>query len=174
VILNNCCWSAKTVKSGLADIGKQASVRLISGRNSPTYSFGENNIREADPNHIGKLVLEIWNERVSGIRQYFKFARTVVLVKGEGYTEFLIFETETVRYDPERYFFSWNKNDNLEGWSISDESHKFTWQPHGSQFTIIEEIPEDRVHLRIREPEKLDKEEVLETIGFDYAWYTTL
>lgn len=105
VVLDNCCWSAKTVKSSRANIGLQKEVRLISGRNSPTYSFGEDKIIEADPNHIGKLVLDIWNERVSGIRQYFKFARTVVLVKSNDYSEYLIFETETIRYDPELYYF---------------------------------------------------------------------
>lgn len=78
VVLDNCCWSAKTVKSG-SNIGEQKTVRLISGRNSPTYSFGVDRITEADPNEIGRMVLDIWNERVSGIRQYFKFARTVVL-----------------------------------------------------------------------------------------------
>lgn len=98
VVLDNCCWSAKTVKSGVADLSSQKSVRLISGRNSPTYSFGVDRITEADPNDIGKMVLDIWNERVSGIRQYFKFARTVVLVKGRDYTEYLIFEADTIRY----------------------------------------------------------------------------
>ena len=96
VILSNCCWSAKTVKG--TNLAKQKSVRLISGRNSPTYSFGVDRITEADPDEIGKMVLEIWNERVSGIRQYFKFAQTVVLVKGSGYDEYLIFETFAMHY----------------------------------------------------------------------------
>lgn len=172
VIMENCCWSAKTVKSGSANIGTQQAVRLISGRNSPTYSFGVDKITAADPNDVGKMVLEIWNERVSGIRQYFKFARTVVLVKGQDYSEYLIFETETIRYDEDQYDFEWNSRGNLEGFTKGTHIHKFTWQPHGSQFTIVEEIPPERVHLRIKKPEKLDKDAVLKTLGFEKSWYT--
>lgn len=169
VVLDNCCWSAKTVKSG-SNIGEQKTVRLISGRNSPTYSFGVDRITEADPNEIGRMVLDIWNERVSGIRQYFKFARTVVLVKGPDYSEYLIFETETVRYDAELYRFSWNARGNLEGHEKATGVHRFTWQPHGSQFTIIEEIPTDRLHLKVRKPEKLDKASTLWALNFDSSW----
>ena len=171
-VLDNCCWSAKTVKSSRANIGLQTEVRLISGRNSPTYSFGEDKIIEADPNHIGKLVLDIWNERVSGIRQYFKFARTVVLVKSNDHTEYLIFETETIRYDPELYYFIWNKRGNLEGYTKDSHRHAFTWQPHGSQFTIVEEIPSERLHIRIKKPDKLNKAAVLKTLGFNSEWFT--
>lgn len=170
VILDNCCWSAKTVKSSTKNIGKQKQVRLISGRNSPTYSFGIDKITEENPDVIGKMVLDIWNERVSGIRQYFKFARTVVLVKGKNYEDYLIFETETIRYDPSQYYFKWNSRGNLEGFSKDDHQHKFTWQPHGSQFTIIEEIPEDRLHLRIKTPPQLDKANVLKALQFDHSW----
>ncbi len=173
VQLANCCWSAKTVK-GSGDLGQKKTVRLISGRNSPTYSFGVDRITEADPNQIGELVLDIWNERVSGIRQYFKFARTIVLVKGNDYSEYLIFEADTVRYAPTDYTFTWNSRGNLEGHSKADRAHKFTWQPHGSQFTIIEEIPKDRLHIKIRLPEKLDKETFLNTLKYDSSWVTKL
>lgn len=173
VVLDNCCWSAKTVK-GARNLGRQKRVRLISGRNSVTYSFGEDRILEADPNHIGKMVLGIWNERVSGIRQYFKFARTVVLVKGVDYSEYLVFETDTVRYDPDLFVFEWNKNENLEGYTKDGHEHKFTWQPHGSQFTIVEEIPKDRLHIKIRLPEKLDKPTILSALGYDSSWVTLL
>lgn len=175
VVLGNCCWSAKTVKaSGSGDIGKQRTVRLISGRNSPTYSYGVDRITEADPNSIGKMVLDIWNERVSSIRQYFKFARTVVLVKGLDYSEYLIFEVETIRYDSDQYVFEWNSRGNLEGYKKEGHNHKFTWQPHGSQFTIIEEIPQERHRLKIRKPEKLDKASVLKALSFDKSWVTVL
>lgn len=170
VVLNNCCWGAKTVY-GSGSLANQQVVRLICGRNSPIYSFGEGQITtQADPNHIGKLVLDIWNERVSGVRQIFKFVRTVVLVKSKDFSDFLIFETDTLRYDPEEYFFVWNQRGNLEGYSKRDELHRFTWQPHGSQFTIIEPIPENRLHLQVRRPPKLDKQSVLESIGYSNEW----
>lgn len=103
VVLDNCCWGAKTV-FGSSNVAYQKSVRLISGRNSPTYSYGIDRLISEDPNNIGKLVLEIWNERVSAVRQIYKFVRTVVLVKSKDYSEYLIFEFDTVRYDPELYY----------------------------------------------------------------------
>ncbi len=136
--------------------------------------FGVDRIAEADPNKIGELVLDIWNERVSGIRQYFKFARTVVLVKGVDYTEYLIFEYDTIRYEPELYTFTWNERGNLEGHEKKNGNHKFTWQPHGSQFTIVEDIPENPLHLKIKKPGKLSQEKVLQNVGFSSDWVTVL
>lgn len=170
VVLSNCCWSAKTVKGNRTNFGNQSIVRLICGRNSPTYSYGEDRIREADPNHIGQMVLDIWNERVSGIRQIYKFARTIVLVKSADYTEYLIFELDTIRYDADQYVFEWNQNGNLEGYQKGNARHCFTWQPHGSQFTIIEDIPEERLHLRIKKPVSLDKITILKSLGFSREW----
>lgn len=170
VVLDNCCWGAKTV-FGAANIEKQQTVRLISGRNSPTYSYGVDSITSEDPNEIGKLVLDIWNERVSAVRKIYKFVRTVVLVKSKDYKDFLIFEFDTIRYDPELYYFEWNPRMNLEGYEKSTGKHKFTWQPSGSQFTIIEDIPEKRLHISIRKPEKVDKETILKAVNFDDSWY---
>lgn len=170
VVLNNCCWGAKTV-FGSTNIEKQQTVRLISGRNSPTYSYGVDSITGEDPNEIGRLVLDIWNERVSAVRQVFKFVRTVVLVKSKDYKDFLVFEFDTIRYDPELYRFEWNARMNLEGYEKSTGKHKFTWQPSGSQFTIIEDIPDKRLHISIRKPEKVDKETILRAVNFDSSWY---
>ena len=170
VVLDNCCWGAKTV-FGLTNIEKQQTVRLILGRNSPTYSYGIDSITSEDPNEIGRLVLDIWNERVSAVRQVFKFVRTVVLVKSKDYKDFLVFEFDTIRYDPELYRFEWNARMNLEGYEKSTGKHKFTWQPSGSQFTIIEDIPDKRLHISIKKPEKVDKETILRAVNFDSNWY---
>lgn len=171
VVLDNCCWGAKTVFASSNKISNQQSVRLIAGRNSPAYSYGVDKITSEDSNEIGKMVLEIWNERVSAVRQIYKFVRTVVLVKAKDYSEYLVFELDTVRYDPELYFFVWNRNNNLEGYEKGSEKHKFTWQPSGSQFTIIEEIPEDKWHIKIRRPELVDKDTILKAVDFDESWY---
>lgn len=171
VQLSNCCWSAKTVKSGKRDLSTQVYVRLISGRNSPIYSYGESIGVNSDPDEIGEMVLEIWNERVSAIRKTFKFARTVVLVKGGDHDDFLIFETDTIRYEPELFYFSWNTRGNLEGYERNTRKHCFTWQPHGSQFTIIEEIPKNRLHLKIKKPEKVNRTKILEAVGFSNTTY---
>lgn len=80
----------------MANIEKQQTVRLISGRNSPTYIYGVASITSEDLNEIRKLVLDIWNERVSSVRQIYKFVCTVVLVKSKDYKDFLIFEFDTI------------------------------------------------------------------------------
>lgn len=174
VVLNNCCWGAKTVFTNAKDISSQKKVRLVCGRNSPIFSFGVDRITGEDPNIIGKMVLDIWNERVSSVRQIFKFVRTVVLVKAKNFSEFLIFELDTIRYDPELYYFLWNKNNNLEGYEKGSCKHKFTWQPSGSQFTILEEIPDGKLHIRIKRPQLIDKETLLQTVKFDSSWYTII
>ena len=174
VVLDNCCWGAKTVFAGSKDISKQKAVRLVSGRNSPTFSFGVDRITSENPDVIGKMVLDIWNERVSAVRQIFKFVRTVILVKAKDFSEYLIFELDTVRYDHELYSFKWNKNNNLEGYDKAADIHKFTWQPSGSQFTIIEEIPEEKLHIKVKKPELIDKETLLKTVKFDSSWYTVI
>ena len=173
IVLDNCCWGAKTV-FGSTSLERQKTVRLISGRNSPIYSYGIDSPMAEEPHEIGSLVLNIWNERVSAVRQIFKFVRTVVLVKSKDYSEYLIFEFDTVRYDPELYYFKWNTRSNLEGFEKSSDKHKFTWQPSGSQFTIIEDIPKKRLHLSIRKPEHVDKEIILNAVGFDSGWYNII
>lgn len=168
VVLGNTAWGAKTVKSSRPSTQKR--VRLISGRNSPNYSFGERSDQKADPKFIGELVLEIWNERVSAIREKFKHLRTVVLIKSNDLSEVVVFEFETVRYDFELYEWEWNKNNNLVGIHKRTGEHCFTWQPHGSQFTIVEDVPEKCLVIRIKQPKTLDKDQVLEALGFDKSW----
>lgn len=170
VILGNTAWGAKTVKA--KNPSKQKKVRLISGRNSPVYSFGDTIDVHAEPNLVGKSILEIWNERVSAIREKFQNLRTVVLVKSDDLNEVVVFEFDTIRYDPELFVWEWNKNGNLRGIEKSTTEHRFTWQPHGSQFTITEEVPDKSLVIRIKQPETLDKEKILAALGFDKSWIT--
>jgi hypothetical protein len=60
----------------------------------------------------------------------------------------------------------------LIGTNIKTGELCFTWQPHGSQFTINEEVPENCLIIKIKQPEKLDKNEVLKALGFDKSWIT--
>lgn len=168
IILGNTAWGAKTVKA--TNPATQKKVRLISGRNSPVYSFGDTIDIHHDPNAVGQSVLEIWNERVSAVREKFQNLRTVVLVKSNDLTEVVVFEFDTIRYDPELFAWEWNKNGNLRGIEKSTTEHRFTWQPHGSQFTIIEDIPESSLLIKIKEPETLNKENILKALGFDKSW----
>jgi hypothetical protein len=169
VVLGNMAWSAKSVKA--KNPSTQKKVRLVSGRNSPGYSFGEKlDTDTTDPETFGKLVLEIWNERVSAIREIHKHLRTVVLMKSDDLTEVVVFEFDTIRYDPELFRWEWNKNKNLCGFSKKNQEQYFTWQPHGSQFTIHEDVPDQSLVIRIKRPEHLDKEQVLSAVGFDKDW----
>ena len=172
VVLGNTAWGAKTVKSSVKDFRKLKQVRLISGRNSPVYSYGETIDTSADPQIIGGQVLEIWNERVSSIREKYKHLRTVVLVKSSDLSQVAVFEFDAIRYDPELYVFKWNKNGNLEGSDKRNLDKRFTWQPHGSQFTITEIVPVDTLVLKLKCPSPLDKDDVLGAIGFDKSWVT--
>lgn len=172
VVLGNTAWGAKTVKSSVKDFRKLDKVRLISGRNSPVYSYGGTIDPSADPNEIGDLILRIWNERVSSIREKYKNLRTVVLVKSTDLSQVAVFEFETIRYDPELFVFRWNKNKNLEGYNKNTENKRFVWQPHGSQFTIIEDVPKDSLIIKLKQPEPLEKRKILDAMGFDNSWIT--
>ncbi len=170
VIIGNTAWGAKTVKA--TKPSTQKKVRLISGRNSPIYSFGERIDTKANPNTVGSLILDIWNERVSAIREKFKHLRTVVLIKSSDLSEVVVFEFETIRYDNELFKWEWNKNNNLVGYEKKSSEHRFTWQPHGSQFTIVEDVPETSLVINIKQPKTLDKEKILTALGFDKSWIT--
>ena len=171
VRLDNCCWGAKTVKASRpSSIG---TVRLISGRNSLDYSYNQSDSRGSSPTDIGTMVLGIYNERVSAVRQRFKHCRTVVLVKSNDLSECALFEFETLRYEPERYHWEWNPRGNLQSFNEQGH-HRFTWQPHGSQFTIVQTIPPARVAFRLRLPVPLPFEATMNALGFDESWVTLL
>jgi len=172
VVMGNTAWGAKTVKSGIKNFKDLKQVRLISGRNSPVYSYGGTIDTSADPNEIGEQVLEIWNERVSAIREKYKHLRTVVLVKSNDLSQVAVFEFDTIRYDAELFDFEWNKRGNLEGFVKGTKDKQFVWQPHGSQFTIIEKVLKETLILKIKQPKILNKEKILDAIGFDKSWVT--
>lgn len=174
VVLGNTAWGAKTVKSSIKDFSNLSKVSLISGRNSPVYSYGSTIDTSANPNEIGEQVLEIWNERVSAIREKYKNLRTVVLVKSNDLSTLAVFEFDTIRYEPNRYNFEWNKRGNLEGFEKVTKEKRFTWQPHGSQFTIQETVPDKRIIIKVRKPHIVDKDKVLDALGFDKSWVTVI
>ena len=168
IVLEQTAWGAKTVKNRRPST--VSKIRLISGRNSPVYSFGDSEISEVDPDKLGEKVLSIWNERVAGIRKLYRHVRTVVLIKSDDLLEAAVFEFETVLYRAKDFWWQWNENNNLEGFQDNNDQHIFTWQPHGSQFTIIEEVPEDRLAIRIKKPPVVDRDDILRAIKFDASW----
>ncbi len=169
VTLGNCTWSAKSVKVARPHTHK--IIRLISGRNSPAYSYEQKNF-DVEPQIIGDQVLEIWNARVEALRAKFTHLRTVVLIKSKDLTELGVFEFETVLYPTDQFVWQENEEGNLEGIDQHTRIHRFTWQPHGSQFTILEPVPDDCLLIKIRQPPKLDKAEVLKALNYDDSWIT--
>lgn len=168
--LADIAWGAKTVKSQAKNTFSTKKVRLISGRNSPSFSFDEDKVKNRDPDELGSKVLKIWNTRVSSVRSRFKNVRTVVLVKSQSLTELIVFEVETLRYPPEEYFWKWNETGNLEGFVKADSTKRFTWQHSGSQFTIHELLPLKRLCLRIRMPDRIERDAFLQALKFDKSW----
>ncbi|MDA8001797.1 MAG: hypothetical protein MPL62_10980 [Alphaproteobacteria bacterium] len=168
VVLEQTAWGAKTIKNRNPFNVKRA--RLISGRNSPVFSYGDKEVADRPPAELGEKVLEIYNERVVSIRKKYKHLRTVVLIKGPGLLECSVIELPTETYDLSAYEWTWNKSSNLEGREKKTGFHKFTWQPHGSQFTIIENLAAKRLSIRVKKPAALSKKTVLEELQFDESW----
>lgn len=173
VLLEWTAWKALTVNAAMPASQKQ--VQLVRGRYSRELStLGKDKIRTADPKLIGEMVLNIWNERVTAVMAKYDHLRTVVLMKSDDLLEMAAFETDTVRYDPARFTWTWNKNKNLVGHDKETGLKRFTWQPSGSQFTITEEVPKDRIALRMKQPPPLDRDKILDTIQFNESWVEIL
>lgn len=167
----SAAWGAKTIKNDNPFTAR--NIRLISGRNSPAYSYGVSDVHAIDPADLGAKVVEIWNERVAALYQKYKTLRTVILVKGPELRKVAIFEKQTVRYDPTKFQWSWNDNENLVA-KTSAGDNVFTWQPHGSQFTIHDTIPDYALNIEIDPPKGISTEKILEMIGFDESCYRVI
>jgi hypothetical protein len=172
IAFEQTAWGAKTVKNKKPFVVKK--IRLISGRNSPVYSFGDKKVSDVEPAVLGEKVLAIWNERVAAIRKTYKHLRTIVLIKSDDLLETAVFEYDTVMFDCNNYWWQWNSNNNLEGYLKTSDEHVFTWQPHGSQFTIIEKVPENRLKLRIKQPPTIPQNDILKSIKFAENWIEVL
>ena len=169
VILEGKAWSVKSVKHTNPHSCPQ--IRVISGRNSPDYSYGITDPRE-NIEKTGKAVLGIWNERVNIALDKFDTLRTIILIRNVNTLEFTLFETETHKFVSADYQWFENKRNNFEAHDRVSERHVFTWQPHGSQFTIKYLIPASAVKFQIKRPSVLDFEQTIKQIGFSEDWVT--
>ena len=168
VVKGSAAWSVKTVKDKKPHEANR--VRLISGRNSPDYSMGISDPR-ADPSDTGKAVLRIWNARVNEALDSYNDLRVFILVRNFTTRQFMVFEEEALRFTHADYKWSFNTRGNLEGYDVTTGEHQFTWQPHGSQFTIIRHVP---AHARMfsinRDVPLIQMEHVLKLANFDEDW----
>ena len=167
VVKDRMAWSLKTVKS--TDPFKAKRIRLISGRCSPDFSYGI-----ADPHkdiqQTGTAVLGIWNERVNIAYDHYNPVRTAILIRSNSLDKFCLFEEENHRYRTSDYKWEENSNGNLIGRNIETGKVCFTWQPHGSQFTIHEEVPMHAVKFTIKHHEIMTPESILQALDFDSSW----
>lgn len=145
------------------------TVRLISGRCSPDYSYGITDPHK-DIQKTGQAVLGIWNERVNIVRDNYKAIRTCVLIRSNDLCSYVIYETENSRYPTCDYIWETNKNGNLLGKNKTTGNTCFTWQPHGSQFTIHDIVPKSAIKFTIKKPPVLSQKDILNAIGFNESW----
>ena len=166
----DCAWSVKTVKQNSPHTVER--VRLISGRNSPTFSAGTEN-PFADVQATGRTVLDIYNKRINDARQEHSSIRLLVLVRNMEEGEFALFERDISPLAVNNYRWEKNERNNFEGYE--GEQHRFTWQPSGSQFTIIEEVPASACRFKIlQQPATLDLERVLKLVHYKPEWVEIL
>ncbi|MCL2445754.1 MAG: hypothetical protein FWD06_03180 [Oscillospiraceae bacterium] len=171
VVHEGMAWSVKSVKMTKPHERKKA--RVISGRCSPDYSYGISNPHE-DIQQTGTAVLSIYNERINIAKDLYEPLRTVILVRDFNALEFSLFEHDTVRFVTSEYVWKANKNSNLEGYHVETGRHCFTWQPHGSQFTVLYDIPAYACKFKIKRPAVFDADETLRQIGFDESWVVVM
>ena len=117
-------------------------------------------------------MLGIWNERVNIAADNYSQVRTIILVRSYDLQSFLLFEEETGRFRTTDYHWQVNKNGNLIGYDEAG-NRRFTWQPHGSQFTIHAAVPKEAKKFTIKiPPKRLNKDDVLKALQFDDSWIT--
>jgi hypothetical protein len=170
VELEECAWSVKTVKATRpyeADI-----IRFISGRNSPDYSLGIAD-PHANPENTGRAVLSIWNARVNEALDHYNDLRIVALVRNMDTRQYRMFEEEAQRFTPTDFKWAFNAKGNLEGHNRTTGEHQFTWQPHGSQFTILRRVPASARRFSI-DPNVpiVTPDTILASITFKPNWIT--
>jgi hypothetical protein len=168
VTWENCSWSVKTVQQRRPFTCDK--VRLIAGRNSVAYSYGINDAL-ADIQSTGAAVLDIWNERVNQSYAEADDLRIVVLMRNMSTLEFGMFEFSAERFIPADYVWTTNNQQNLEGYDRRNDLHCFTWQSHGSQFTIVKSVPASIVRFRIKKrPGIVPIQNILDVVGYEDDW----
>lgn len=160
-------WSMKTVKA--TNPFTSSNIRLISGRCSPDFSFGITDPHQ-DIQRTGKAVLAVWNERINIAYDEYNPVRVGILVRNNNLSEFCFFEEFIERYKTSDFVWEENRNGNLIGINKETGVTQFTWQPHGSQFTIHTKVPTDAIRFKVKRPPIISMDEVLKSIKFDESW----
>ncbi len=94
----------------------------------------------------------------------------MVLIRNPELTQFVLFEEEIRQVIPSNYEWQVNKSGNFEGYDIQTKQHRFTWQPHGSQFTIMMPLPGKVFKFLLRKPAALDEKSFLVNLQYGKDW----
>lgn len=135
----------------------------------PDYSYGITDPHK-DIQETGRAVLGIWNERINIAQDSYNPVRTSVLIRSYDLLSYTLFEEENHRYRTNDYYWEVNPNGNLIGRNKMTKEICFTWQPHGSQFTIHTIVPDNAVKFIIKRPPLLTKTDILNNLEFDSSW----
>ena len=170
--LGKCAWSVKTVQAKAPH--SASAVRLISGRCNPGYSAGITD-PTSDIQATGRAVLDIYNERINeAVRKYAQL-RLAVFIRNMDTLEFAICERILHPLAVNNYRWRTNARGNLEGYETATAGHAFTWQPHGSQLTVIERVPPSALRFRLRHrPKRLQLQHVLNLVQYNKDWLEVL
>ena len=169
---SECRWSV-TRKDGIAWCAKIITNCLPHKVKHVVLEFNGfdvGNVHTEEPNQLGEMILGVWNARIAEVRKQFATTRTVVLIKGDDLSTVSVFEEEALRFLSEEYEWDWNQKDDLEGYVKETGVKRFTWQPHGSRFSITTNVPDNCLKIRICRPPLLDRDEVLTQLKFDPSW----
>lgn len=147
---------------------KSKKIRLIAGRNSPVFSSGIKDPFE-DIQSTGRSVLAIYNSRLAEARTKHSEVRLCALIRNMDKLEFTFFERSISPIPLNDYRWELNRHENFAAYS--GKKHVFTWQPHGSQFTLIEDVPQSATKFRIlKRPDVARLDVVLHDVGFTNDW----
>lgn len=116
---------------------------------------------------FGKMGINIAQDNYNPVR-------TTVLIRSNDMLNYCLFEEDNHRFRTSDYEWEENTNGNLVGKDKNSSETCFTWQPHGSQFTIHTKVPENAVKFTIKRPPMLTKEDILKTIEFDSSWISII
>lgn len=116
---------------------------------------------------FGKMGINIAQDNYNPVR-------TTVLIRSNDMLNYCLFEENNHRFRTSDYEWEVNTNGNLVGKDKNSGETCFTWQPHGSQFTIHTKVPENAVKFTIKRPPMLTKEDILKTIEFDSSWISII
>ena len=174
VFTDEVAWSVKTVKKDKPWEVKK--VRLISGRNAPDKLENDPKSRNS-PEVAGKEVLKVWNARVEEALIEYGEVRSIYFIRNMEDKKFSLFEDSITKFSTGDYYWKFKKHKksrNLHGYEKATDMHAFTWQPRGSQFTIIRPVPNCAQKFSINRavPLAITPKSALRAINYNQAWIT--